>query len=41
MDPRFLVTSRIAIDQIVSHGILKLLNDPGDDIKILVDLSMP
>jgi hypothetical protein len=39
MDPKFLITSRIALSQLVSHGILKLLHDPGSDIKILVDLS--
>lgn len=41
MDPAFLITSRISMSEIVSHGILKLLHDPGSDLKILVDVSRP
>ncbi|SMQ50439.1 unnamed protein product [Zymoseptoria tritici ST99CH_3D7] len=39
MDPEFLITARIGLSQLVSHGILKLRDNPGSDIKILVDMS--
>ncbi|KAH7400244.1 chaperonin 10-like protein, partial [Cadophora sp. MPI-SDFR-AT-0126] len=38
IDPGFMITSRIPLADVVSRGILKLLHDPGSDVKILVDL---
>lgn len=40
IDPGFMITSRIPLADVVSHGILKLLHDPGSDLKILVDLGI-
>ncbi|KAH6716399.1 chaperonin 10-like protein [Leptodontidium sp. MPI-SDFR-AT-0119] len=40
IDPGFMITSRIPLADVVSRGILKLLHDPGSDLKILVDLGI-
>lgn len=40
IDPGFMITSRIPLADVVSRGILKLLHDPGSDVKILVDLGI-
>lgn len=40
IDPGFMITSRIPLVDVVSRGILKLLHDPGSDVKILVDLRI-
>ncbi|PIA80072.1 (R,R)-butanediol dehydrogenase [Cercospora beticola] len=40
MNPEFLITSRIAMTEVVSRGILKMLHTPGSDLKTLVDLTM-
>ncbi|SMR52083.1 unnamed protein product [Zymoseptoria tritici ST99CH_1E4] len=39
MDPEFLITARIGLSQLVPHGILKLRDNPGSDIKILERLE--
>lgn len=35
------MTSKIALSEVVSHGILKLLHDPGAEVKILIDMAKP
>lgn len=39
MDPNFMVTSRIMLQDVVEHGIMKLARNPGSTVKILVDLG--
>lgn len=39
INPAFMITSKIAFSEVVSHGIKKLLHNPGSDVKILVDLA--
>jgi hypothetical protein len=34
-----MVTSRIGLHYFVEHGLMKILQDPGSTVKILVDLA--
>jgi hypothetical protein len=34
-----MVTSRIGLNDFVEHGLMKILQDPGSTVKILVDLA--
>jgi threonine dehydrogenase-like Zn-dependent dehydrogenase len=39
IDPGFMVASRIGLHDFVEHGLMKILQDPGSTVKILVDLA--
>ena len=39
IQPRFMITSKIGLDEVVSHGIPKLLDPAGHEVKVLVAVN--